>query len=195
MATMAKRVGIIAAVASIVAACGFQAKADPLVVPQPPVTTVVDPPPYTGVDSSTPVDAVGSASDVNTVTPHVIAGLTGANLLDNSLVVTGAFSEGDPHLHRTFWVDFAGSVVQQLRAGGVATTAVLTRDTLTSAGVNVAATNITPSAGDQYISITVAFAIGNGGTERRFAYALIAKVRLRFNKWASNNSHVQCFPT
>jgi hypothetical protein len=115
MATMAKRVGIIAAVASIVAACGFQAKADPLVVPQPPVTTVVDPPPYTGVDSSTPVDAVGSASDVNTVTPHVIAGLTGANLLDNSLVVTGAFSEGDPHLHRTFWVDFAGSVVQQLR--------------------------------------------------------------------------------
>jgi hypothetical protein len=106
-----------------------------------------------GVDPANIVDAAASAfSNVNTATPHMLAGLTGASLSTGSLVVsfvikdqTGAYSAAP-----TGWTLQTTSNTTQGMAG-------LTRDALTTAGTDVTATAITPSAGDEYTSITVAF--------------------------------------
>lgn len=109
-----------------------------------------------GVDPTTPIDSSAAAFDSgNSVTPHVLPALTGANLSSNSMVV-GCVAKDT---NGTYTVAPTGWTIRATANGGTTTTgaAILTRDTLTTAGVNVAATNVTPSAGDEYVSYTIAF--------------------------------------
>jgi hypothetical protein len=107
------------------------------------------------VNPSAPIDGFNTAQDSgNTVTPHVLAGITGSGvLLDGSLVVssvakdaTGAYSSVPGG-----WTQLRADNTNNGRWLGV-------RDTYTTVNTNVNATNITPSAGDEYCSITLAFA-------------------------------------
>ena len=105
------------------------------------------------VDTTSPIDSAASTfSSVNTATPHVLAALVGANLLTNSLVVssvardaTGAYAGG-----ATGYTTLRADNTNNARWIGYGTA-------LTVAGANWAAQNITPAAGDEYISITAAF--------------------------------------
>lgn len=108
-----------------------------------------------GVDSTTPIDSSAVAFDnANTVTPHVLPALVGANLSSNSLVVGCVAADGNG----TYDTNPSGWTIQiQNNAFTRKGSAIATRDTLTTAGSNVAATNITPSVGDEYVSYTIAF--------------------------------------
>jgi hypothetical protein len=109
------------------------------------------------VDQTTPVDNAGSTfSSTNTATPSVLAAITGTGSLldDNSLVVrgvgidsTGSFTNPASH-------------TQRQTSNSTVATYLGTRDTLTTANTDVTATNITPDAGDEYASISVAFKRG-----------------------------------
>jgi hypothetical protein len=106
-----------------------------------------------GVDSASVVDAVATATGAS-VTPHVLAGLSGADLANGSLVISSLSSEG-PRTYSasppTDWTYVRNDATSE------AGRAVLSRNTLTTANTNVSATNVTPSAADEYTSITVAF--------------------------------------
>lgn len=105
-----------------------------------------------GVDPNVPVDSSNTTfGSGNTATPHILPGLTGSNLSNYSQVLgcvakdlTGTWTTP------TGWTARGSN---NTNAG----TALFTWDTLTAAGVSVAATNITPSAGDEYVTYTVAF--------------------------------------
>lgn len=104
------------------------------------------------VSTVTPIDSANSAFDsANSVTPHVLASLTGANLSTGSLVVSAVAKDGTGT-----WTTPAGYTALASRNTNQGL-AAYSRNTPTTSGVNVAATNITPSAGDEYTSITVAF--------------------------------------
>jgi hypothetical protein len=106
------------------------------------------------VDQVTPVDAAGSAFDSgNTITPHVLAAITGTGgaLLDNSLVVSGVSKDATGTY--TTPTGYTQRGTSNTNSGAW----LGTRNALTTANTNVAATNITPSAGDEYASISVAF--------------------------------------
>jgi hypothetical protein len=102
-----------------------------------------------------PIDGSGTAQDsANTVTPHVLAAITGTGgvLLDHSLVISsvakdgvGDYGTGAP----AGWTWLRNDNTNNGRWIGI-------RQTRTTASTNVTATNITPSAGDEYASITVA---------------------------------------
>ena len=112
------------------------------------------------IRGSSGVDAANSTfNSGNTVTPHVLASLPGGSLSDGSQVIscvakdgTGAYST-DP----TGWTGLVTSNTNQGKWLG-------RRDALTTAGVDVSATNITPSAGDEYASVTLAFVITGSPT-------------------------------
>lgn len=103
------------------------------------------------VDTTTPIDSINTTfSSTNTVTPAVLASLTGTNLSDNSLVLrytaqdsTGTYTEPAAHTEIVTSNTNQGTWLGRL-------------DALTTAGADVAATDITPDAGDEYASITVA---------------------------------------
>jgi len=105
-----------------------------------------------GVDTTTPIDSANSTfSSTNTVTPSVLASLTGANLSTGSLVLSGVCLDGTGTFTTPAgWNQIATSNTNQGKWVGYNTT-------LTTAGSNVSATNITPSVGDEYASITMAF--------------------------------------
>lgn len=105
-----------------------------------------------GVDTSTPIDSINTTfDDGNAATPHLTATLTGANVGTGSLVVASVARDSTGAYGSTpaGWTD-----IQKTNTNQAKWTA--SRDALTSAGVDVTAASISPSAGDEYISITVA---------------------------------------
>jgi hypothetical protein len=114
-----------------------------------------------GVDTTTPIHVQQILNDATaTVTPSVLSGLTGANQPSEAdcLVVSGVFQDGTG----TYNTDPTGWTVATNNPSNKAAW-LGTRDTNTSAGVDVAATNITPDAGDDYSSYTFALLPAAGG--------------------------------
>lgn len=107
-----------------------------------------------GVDPANVIDAVGTdSSDTGTAT-HVLAGLAGANLTNNALVV-GSLAGGATSQYTTDptgWTNIVKS------SGGQATRGVWSRNALAVAGSDIATTNVTIGTSARYASITVAFA-------------------------------------
>lgn len=108
-----------------------------------------------GVDTTTPLDSAGSTFSSANATPHVLAALTGANLSTGSLVVSLIAADATKT-----WTTPSGWTVNPVATAAANIGRSWSRDALTTAGNNVAATNVTPSAGDEYASITVAFTQG-----------------------------------
>lgn len=105
-----------------------------------------------GVDTAAVVDSSNTAfSSANGATPHTLPSLTGANLSTYSLDV--GFVTADLLATWTTPAGWTAAVSSNTNAG----TAILLGDVLTAAATNIAATNITPSAGDEYASYSVAF--------------------------------------
>lgn len=114
-----------------------------------------------GVDPASVIDSANSTFDSsNNVTPHVLASLTGTNLSTGSLVLSCVAKDGTgTYTTPTGWTQVQTQNTNQGKWLGV-------RNTLTTADTNVTATNITPSAGDEYVSITIALTkVPAGGTQ------------------------------
>jgi len=102
-----------------------------------------------GVDPAAVIDSVAVGFDsANSATPTVLPALVGANLSNDSFVVGYVSAQGNGT-----WTPPAGWTERQDNQGG----AIYTHNTLTVAGTNVAATNVTPSAGDENACFTIAF--------------------------------------
>jgi hypothetical protein len=127
-----------------------------------------------GVDSTTPVDSVASTFDsANTATPSILPALVGTDLSTNSLVVGAVGRDGVGGT----WTTPAGWTFRT-NATGDSGSWLGTLDTLTTAGTNVAATNITPSAGDEYASVTIAFTAAAAASPpvlKTYAYSVAIK--------------------
>ena len=94
-----------------------------------------------GADPTAPIDAAGSWSTTDTPSTHVLAGLSGASLSTSSLVVSCVMSDGANATRTT------PSGWTQVRQGtGNNSPWLGSLDALTSAGTDVAATNIATSA-------------------------------------------------
>lgn len=105
-----------------------------------------------GVDPAAVIDSLVTAFDsTNTVTPHVLPALTGANLSTGSMVVRGVTKDATGTYTTPATHTARGSNNTNMGNN------LYTHDTLTTSGSNVAATNITPSAGDEYCSFSAAF--------------------------------------
>lgn len=105
-----------------------------------------------GVDPTTRLDSSASGfSTANAATPHIFPALVGANLSTNSMVVGGVINDG------TASYTTPGGWTLRATSATIIRSWCGTRDTLTTAGVAVAATNITPSVGDEYCAYTLAF--------------------------------------
>lgn len=106
-----------------------------------------------GADPSNPVDAISTAfNSGNTTTPHVLPGLAGSGLSDDSLAVSCTVSNSY-NTYTSPSTDWASLIVSNALQGlwfGV-------HNKLSNAGVSVSSANITPSTGDEYASITMAF--------------------------------------
>jgi hypothetical protein len=106
-------------------------------------------------ETTDPVDGSGTAQDsANTVTPHVLAGITGTGgvLLDHSLVISSVAKDGTGDYGTSApagWTWLRNDNTNNGRWLGI-------RQARTTASTNVTATNITPSGGDEYASITLA---------------------------------------
>lgn len=111
-----------------------------------------------GIDTTTPIDSIVSTfSSANAATPHVLAALTGTDLSTDSIVLSAVAKDGTgTYTTPAGWAAVTSSNTNQGHWLGY-------REGLTTSGTNVAATNITPSAGDEYCSITVAFTKGLAG--------------------------------
>lgn len=106
-----------------------------------------------GANLTTPIDDIATGQGATLVTPHVLPGLPGANLGNGSLVLgcvakdgTGAYSAVPSGYSLVI-----NSDTNQGRWSGV-------YNSKTVAGVDVPATNITPSAADEYAAVTIAIA-------------------------------------
>jgi hypothetical protein len=115
------------------------------------------------VDSTTVIDSINSTFDSSNATPHVLASLTGTNLSTGSLVLSCVAKDGTGAYTTTpsGWSFVETTNTNQGKA-------LLSRNTFTTADTNVDATNITPSAGDEYASITVALLASTGGGGTNF---------------------------
>jgi hypothetical protein len=119
-----------------------------------------------GVDPSAVIHKAGSTFDsANTVTPSVLAALTGANqpTMSGCLVLRGVSQDStgsysDPASHTNVTSNNTNQINQ-----------VWTRDAATTAASDVAATNVTPDAGDEYCAITIAFTPAPGTPEIIYA--------------------------
>ena len=113
-----------------------------------------------GVDATTPIDSTNATFDsANSATPNILPSLLGSNLSTGSMVV-GATSNDATKTYTD-----PGGWTRQGYAdnSGTTSTVMFTRDTTTTAGTDVTATNVTPSAGDEYCSFTTAFLAAGGG--------------------------------
>jgi hypothetical protein len=108
-----------------------------------------------GADTTTVLDSANSAVDATVAPTHVLAGLTGTNLSTGSLVLSAVFPDQfDTYAAApTGWTSITAS--SATNQGGH----VYRRDTLTLAGADVLPTNITPSAANEYASITIAILV------------------------------------
>lgn len=105
-----------------------------------------------GADSV--VDAFGTAVSGGVTATHVLAGLLGTDIsYTGGLILSGV--GGDTTT--TYATAPTGWTFQVKNAGGQNTGAVLSRDTGTTAGTNVASANITAGTSSNYASITLAF--------------------------------------
>lgn len=106
-----------------------------------------------GVDAAVVVDSLASGfSSVDTVTPHVFPALTGSNLSDDSLIVNGvAKAATGTYTTPTNYTARGSNNTNQANN-------LYTRIALVTEGTNIAVQNITPSAGDEYCTFSVAFA-------------------------------------
>lgn len=104
-----------------------------------------------GNNTTTVVDDINSWNDTgNSTTPHVLAGLTGANLGTGSLVLSAVAKDGaGSYTTPSGWTQLVSDNNNQGKWLGM-------RNTLTTATTDVTATNITPNAGDEGASITIA---------------------------------------
>ena len=108
-----------------------------------------------GADPATPIDATGSWTQAGTTSPHTLAGLAGADLSTDSLVLSGIIADGPT----VTYTDPSGWTALSSGAGTNTGRWFGYRTALTVAGTDVAATTITPSLGDEGLSITVAVAV------------------------------------
>jgi hypothetical protein len=107
-----------------------------------------------GVDSTTPVDAVASTFDsANTATPSILPALVGTDLSTNSLVVGAVGRDGVGGT----WTTPAGWTFRTNATGDSGSPGSALSTLSPRRAPHVAATNITPSAGDEYASVTIAF--------------------------------------
>lgn len=106
-----------------------------------------------GINTSGVVDLANSALITGNSTTHVLASLAGASLSDRSIVIRCTCSDGTGTYSN---IPGGNTAIQTSNS----TTAkwVGRRDALTTAGVDVAASNITISTTNEYASISVAFA-------------------------------------
>ena len=104
-----------------------------------------------GADPLNPIDSAAAAFNASPVTPHVLAGLTGTDLETGSLVMSGVFPDAmGTYSAPVGWASVSATTA--VNQGGE----VFSRTDATLAGVDVTATNVVPSASDEYASITVA---------------------------------------
>jgi len=120
-----------------------------------------------GVDQVTVVDAFGSAVSGSSVTPHVLAGLLAADVsFSGDMILSGIGADTTT----TYSTAPTGWTIRASNAGGQNAGALLSRDTNTTAGVAVAATNITPGGAANYSSITLAFSPVQGAAANQSAF-------------------------
>jgi hypothetical protein len=103
------------------------------------------------VGLAAPISAAASTVDsANAASPHILAGIaSGSVTVNDGLVLSAVGSDGG-----TTYTTPGGWTVQQSYTPAPAQS-VYSRDTLTTSGVAVAATNVTTSVGNEYASITV----------------------------------------
>ena len=104
-----------------------------------------------GVDMNSTLDSIASAfNSGDTTTPHVLPGLTGTDVDTGSTVLScvAKASTGTYTVPMGWGLGYATNSQQG--------TYLAVRNDLTTAGVNIANTNIVPSAGDEYASVTLA---------------------------------------
>jgi hypothetical protein len=104
-----------------------------------------------GADSVVFVDDFNTTSSSSGTTTHVLSGLTGANLSTGSLILGGL---GGSNL-ATYTVP-SGWTQVILNSGGTTAMGLMSNNTPTTAGSNVASTNVTCSVSMAYSNITVA---------------------------------------
>lgn len=106
-----------------------------------------------GVDTTTPIDLCTTGFDsANTATPHIMPALTGSSLSNFSTVVGFIAKPGSG----ASWTQPSGWT-SQVSTGVTAGAVEYKMNTLTAAGTTVAAVSVNPSAGDEYVSYTIAF--------------------------------------
>lgn len=110
-----------------------------------------------GVDATSVVDAIGSFAEAGTAATHTLPALAGADLSAGSTVVGFVTPDG-----LGTYTTPAGWTLLETSPGTYQGGVMLVRDTTTSAGVDIAATNITPSVSDEYCSISIAFTDAGG---------------------------------
>jgi hypothetical protein len=108
-----------------------------------------------GVDQVTVIDDFNSAINSTASTTHVLAGLTGTDLSNNSLVLSGVVGDGSS----VYASAPSGWSFQVKSASAQNSGALLSLNAVTVAGTNVSATNITAGASQEYADITLAFSL------------------------------------
>lgn len=107
-----------------------------------------------GVDQVTIIDAFGTSASGGAVNPQVLAGVSASDVsFTDCLIMSGLGADNNA----TYSSAPAGWTTRVTNSGGQNAGILLSRDTTSTAGVAVAATNITPSTGGNYASITVLF--------------------------------------
>jgi hypothetical protein len=115
-----------------------------------------------GVDTAAVVDASNSAVNAGTVTPHTLPSITGTDIgTTGGLVVSTVVKDG----LGTYTTPGTHTVITESTATNQGVWLGY-HNTLVTASTNVTAVNITPSASDEYMSVSVVFtpAAGGGGT-------------------------------
>lgn len=114
------------------------------------------------VDPNAVVNVFETAFDsANSVTPHVLAGLTSAGssqpTVTGAIVISCVAKDGTgTYTTPSGWSLLTSSNTNQGKA-------LYAKNALTVASADIAATNVTPSAGDEYASITLAFTQASAG--------------------------------
>lgn len=107
-----------------------------------------------GANATAPIDAVGTQFDAGVATTHNLAGLLGADVGTGSLVISALA----PDAFGTYATDPSGWVTVQASTGTNQGGKLFERTALTTSGVAVPETAVTPSGSDEYASITLAIA-------------------------------------
>ncbi len=102
-----------------------------------------------GVATSGELVGTGTQSDANLANPFLIASVTPT--ADDCQIISGVAGDG------TQTLTTPSGWTRQVGLGGTQTGYVFSRDALGENGVSTGTTNVTPSGGNEYVSITAAF--------------------------------------